>query len=181
MLLTFASTFAFSFLIAASPGISGPGFVTPSTRPPTPAPARLFANPPELAAPTVPVPVLPDPDDVEPGDVEPGDVEPEELAVPAAFVPGAVGTFAAFPTPLGSFTELLSPPALAGPLGTPLMPAVPAPAEPAFGDPVGLTDPAVGPLAAPVGAPPAVPPADAPPADPPPPAPPPELPPPVCA
>jgi hypothetical protein len=122
------------------------------------------------------VPVLPDPDRA-----EPADAEPDELAVPAAFVPGAVGTFAAFPTPLGSFTELFSPPALAGPFGTPLIPAVPAPADPAFGDPAGLADPVVGPLAAPLGAPPVAPPADAPPADAPPPAPPLELPPPLCA
>jgi hypothetical protein len=174
MLLTFASTFAFSSLIAASPGAWGPGLVTPSIFPLPPA--RLFANPPELAAPTVPVAVLPDPDGI-----EPADVEPDELAVPAAFVPGADGTFAALPTPLGSFTELFSPPALAGPLGTPLMPAVPAPAEPAFGVPVGLTDPAVGPLAAPVAEAPVAPPADPPPADAPPPEPPPELPPPLCA
>jgi hypothetical protein len=170
MLLTFASTFAFSDLIVASPGTSGPGFVTPSTRPPTPAPARLVADPLELAAPTAPFPGLADPDEV-----DAADVAPDELAVPAAFVPGAVCSFAALPAPLGSFTELFSPPALAGPFGTPLTPAAPAPADPAFGDPAGLADPAVGPLAAPT-----APPAEAPP-EAPPPAPPPELPPPLCA
>src|ERR1700750_3321571 len=113
MLLTFASTFAFSDLIAASPGTSGPGFATPSTRPA--APARLFAVPLELAAPTVLLPALADP-----VGAEPADVAPDELAVPAALVPGAVCSFAALPAPLGSFTELFSPPALAGPLGTPL-------------------------------------------------------------
>ena len=167
MLFTFASTLAFSDLIAASPGISGPGFVTPSTRPPTRAPVRPVANPLEPAAPTVPrLPVLADP-----AEVEPTAGAPDELAVPTALVPGAVGTLLAFPAPLGSFTELFNPPALAGPLGTPLMPEVPAPADPAFGVPTGLADPAVGPLAAPV--------AEAPP-DAPPPAPP-ELPPPLCA
>ena len=72
--------------------------------------------------------------------------DPDEFAVPKLFVPGAVGTFAELPAPLGSLPELLSPPALAGPLGTPLTPAVPAPAEPAFGDPTALPVPAEGPL-----------------------------------
>ena len=169
MLLTFASTLASSDLIAASPGISGPGLVTPSIRPLAPAPARLFAIPLE---PTVPPP-LPDPDGPEAAEA------PDELAVPAAFVPGAVGTFAALPAPLGSLPELFNPPTLAEPFGTPLMPAVPAPADPAFGDPAGLTDPAVGPLAAPAAVPPVAPPADAP-AEAPPPVPP-EPPPPLCA
>jgi len=95
--------------------------------------------------------------------------DPDEFAVPKLFVPGAVGTFAELPAPLGSLPELLSPPALAGPLGTPLTPAVPPPAEPAFGDPTALPVPAEGPLAAP---PAEVPPLAEPPADPPPPPPP---------
>src|SRR3954452_23054093 len=165
MLFTLASTFAFSELIAASPGTWGPGLVTPSIRPPV----RL-ADP--FAAPTVPLRAP----------AEPAAADPDELAVPAALVPGAVGTLAALPAPLGSLTALFSPPALAGPLGTPLIPAVPAPADPAFGVPAGLADPAVGPLAAPVAVPPAAPAAAPPPAPPAeaPPAPPPELPP-LCA
>jgi hypothetical protein len=91
--------------------------------------------------------------------------DPDEFAVPKLFVPGAAGTLAELPAPLGSLPELLSPSALAGPLGTPLTPAVPAPAEPAFGDPTALPMPAEGPLAAP----PADPPPAEPPADPPPP------------
>jgi hypothetical protein len=96
------------------------------------------------------------------------DDAPDEFAVPNAFVPGAVCSFVAFPAPLGSFTELFNPPALAGPLGTPLTPAVPAPAEPAFGEPAAVPLPAVGPLAAPVAEPAEEPPADAPPPEPPP-------------
>jgi hypothetical protein len=158
--------------MAASPGAGGRGLVTPSIRPPGP-PALLAETPVELARPgVVEAPAAP----VEPDDVEPEEVEPEELAVPSAFVPGAVGSFDALPAPLGSLSELFSPPALAGPLGTPLTPAVPAPAEPAFGDPAALPEPAVGPLAAP---PAEVPPAEPPPA--PPPEPPPPLPPPLCA
>ena len=78
-------------------------------------------------------------------------VNPDELAVPAALVPGGGGaaTFAEFPAPLGSLPELLRPPTLAGPDGTPLTPAVPAPAEPALGEPTALPLPADGPLAAP--------------------------------
>src|SRR5450756_1104869 len=68
-------------------------------------------------APTEPVVVV-DPDD------------PEELAVPALLVPGGGGEAT-----------------LAGPDGTPLTAAVPAPAEPALGEPVAL--PTDGPLAAP--------------------------------
>jgi hypothetical protein len=64
---------------------------------------------------------------------------PDELAVPVLLVPdGGAVIFAVLPTPLGSFTELLRPPALAGPGGTPLTPEVPAPAEPALGDPPAL-------------------------------------------
>jgi hypothetical protein len=77
--------------------------------------------------------------------------DPDELAVPAALVPGGGGEaiFAEFPAPLGSLPELLRPPILAGPDGTPLTPAVPAPAEPALGEPTALPPPADGPLAAP--------------------------------
>jgi hypothetical protein len=96
--------------------------------------------------------------------------DPDEFAVPKELVPGFVGTFAELPAPLGSLPELLRPPAFAGPFGTPLTPAVPVPAAPAFGDPTPLPVPAVGPLAAP--------PAEAPPADPPPALPPPPPPPP---
>ena len=75
--------------------------------------------------------------------------EPDEFAVPRALVPGAVGVFVEFPAPLGSLAELFSPPTFAGPLGTPLTPAVPAPADPALGEPTALPVPAEGPLAAP--------------------------------
>lgn len=87
--------------------------------------------------------------------------DPEELAVPALLVPGGGGeaSFDELPAPLGSLPALLRPPALAGPDGTPLTPAVPAPAEPAFGEPAALPLPAEGPLAAP----PALPPLDPPP------------------
>jgi hypothetical protein len=103
--------------------------------------------PPGLAAEPV---VVDDPDDplVE--------GEPDELAVPALLVPGAGGeaTLDELPAPLGSLPELLRPPALAGPDGTPLTPAVPAPAEPALGEPAALPLPADGPLAAPPAPPP---------------------------
>ena len=86
--------------------------------------------------------------------------DPEELAVPALLVPGGGGeaSLAELPAPLGSLPELLRPPALAGPDGTPLTPAVPAPAEPAFGEPAALPEPADGPLAAPPALPPPAPP-----------------------
>jgi hypothetical protein len=76
---------------------------------------------------------------------------PDEFAVPALLVPGGGGeaTFAELPAPLGSLPELLRPPALAGPDGTPLTPAVPAPGEPALGEPAALPLPAEAPLAAP--------------------------------
>jgi hypothetical protein len=105
--------------------------------------------------------------------------------VPSPLFPDGLATLEAFPAPLGSLPELLSPAALAGPFGTPLTAEVPAPAAPALGEPTELLVPAVGPLAAPVAppelAPAALPPADAPPALPPPalpspPAPPPPLP-----
>jgi hypothetical protein len=158
MFFIFASTFESSARISASPGIDGPGVTVPSIRPPVP----LF-----LAVPVVLVPLAPP--------VAPP-CDPDEFAVPAVFVPGAVGAFVELPAPLGSLPELLSPPAFAGPFGTPLTPVVPAPAEPAFGEPTALPVPADGPLAAP---PVEAPPAEAPPADPPPAPPPP--PPPLCA
>jgi hypothetical protein len=82
---------------------------------------------------------------------------PDEFAVPALLVPGAA-SFAELPAPLGSLPELLRPPTLAGPDGTPLTPAVPAPVAPAFGEPTALPLPAEGPLAAPAPEPPALPP-----------------------
>jgi hypothetical protein len=76
--------------------------------------------------------------------------EPDEFAVPAPLVPGGCDTvFDGLPAPLGSLPELLRPPTLPGPDGTPLTPAVPAPAEPALGEPAALPLPAVDPLAAP--------------------------------
>jgi hypothetical protein len=86
--------------------------------------------------------------------------EPVEFAVPALLVPGAGGdaSFDELPAPLGSLPELFNPPALAGPDGTPLTPAVPAPAEPEFGEPTALPVPAEGPLAAPPVLPPLAPP-----------------------
>jgi hypothetical protein len=86
--------------------------------------------------------------------------------VPELLVPGlGAAILDELPAPLGSLSELLRPPALAGPEGTPLTPAEPAPALPALGVPTALGLPADGPLAAPA-APPAPP---APPALPPPP------------
>src|SRR5258708_35164582 len=63
---------------------------------------------------------------------------------------GGGGTLAALPMPLGSLTELLTPPTLPGPDGMPLTPVVPAPAEPAFGVPMAPPDPAAVPPDAPV-------------------------------
>jgi hypothetical protein len=143
MLFIFASTFESSALISASPGIEGPGETVPSIRP---------LLPPWLLLPAIPVVIDPLAAVAPPGD-------PDEFAVPNVLVPGAVGNFVELPAPLGSLPELLSPPALAGPDGTPLTPCVPAPADPAFGDPTALLLPAIGPLAAP--------PAEAPPVDPP--------------
>jgi hypothetical protein len=59
---------------------------------------------------------------------------------------GGGGTLAALPMPLGSLTELFTPPMLPGPEGMPLTPVVPAPAEPAFGVPTALPDPAGAPV-----------------------------------
>jgi hypothetical protein len=94
--------------------------------------------------------------------------------VPELLVPGLGGEaiLDELPEPLGSLSELLRPPALAGPDGTPLTPLDPAPALPALGVPTALGLPADEPLAAP--AVPLAPPPDAPPAPPP-------LPPPPCA
>jgi hypothetical protein len=55
---------------------------------------------------------------------------------------GGGGTLDALPIPLGSLTELLTPPTLPGPAGMPLTPVVPAPAVPALGVPTALLDPA---------------------------------------
>jgi hypothetical protein len=158
MVFILAFTFGSSARISASPGIDGPGVTVPSIRPPVPTSGLVPAVPVVLDPLAPPAPV-------------PGD--PDGFAVPKVLVPGAVGTFAEFPAPLGSLPELLSPPAFAGPLGTPLTPAVPAPGAPAFGDPAALPVPAVGPLAAPPADVPPVeaPPPEAPPADPPPPPP----------
>jgi hypothetical protein len=124
MLFNLRSTALSSASIAASPLVDGPVTETPP----------VF----DLAEPVVA-------DDPLPAD------DPDELAVPALLVPGGGGeaTFAELPAPLGSLPELLRPPTLAGPDGTPLTPAVPAPAEPAFGEPTALPEPAEGPLAAP--------------------------------
>jgi hypothetical protein len=135
MLFNLLSTALFSVSIAASVSVCGPVADVPPTS--------------DRADPVV----MDDP-------LVPGD--PEELAVPALLVPGGGGeaTFAELPAPLGSLPELFRPPTLAGPDGTPLTPAVPAPAEPAFGEPTALPVPPDGPLAAP---PPALPPPLAPP------------------
>jgi hypothetical protein len=127
MLLTFLSITLFSSLMAASPVVDGPVTLT-------------------LPAPALPTVV------VEPADALPVVVPvgaPDELAVPSVLVPGVVGIFAELPAPLGSFAELLRPPVLAGPFGIPLIAVVPAPADPAFGVPAGVAEPAEGPLAAP--------------------------------
>src|ERR1700712_5410380 len=129
MLLILRSTAFSSASTAASPFAFGPVTAVPPGA--------------ELAEPDVLDPaVVAEPDEL---------AEPDEFAVPALLVPGAGGDaiFAEFPAPLGSLPELLSPPIFAGPDGTPLPPAVPAPAEPAFGEPAAPTEPADGPLAAP--------------------------------
>jgi hypothetical protein len=130
MLFNLRSTALFSASMAASPGVLGPVAAVP--------PGADRAEP--VVTPAAEFEAASDPAG-----------EPDELAVPALLVPGAGGeaSLAELPAPLGSLPELLSPPALAGPDGTPLMPAVPAPAEPAFGEPAALPLPADGPLAAP--------------------------------
>jgi hypothetical protein len=69
--------------------------------------------------------------------------------LPVGLVLGGGGgaTLDALPMPLGSLPELLLPPTLPGPDGMPLTPVVPAPAEPAFGVPMALPDPAAVPPA----------------------------------
>jgi hypothetical protein len=61
---------------------------------------------------------------------------PDDWAVPAELVPGGGGDASpdGFAAPLGLF----NPPGLAGPDGTPVVPCVPAPAEPALGEPAAL-------------------------------------------
>src|ERR1700682_4612733 len=139
ILFSLRSIVFFSSAIAASPVVSGPvaSFGPPGAdrAEPVVTPAPLFA-----AVPDAPP-------------------EPDDCAVPALLVPGAVGALAALPAPLGSLTELFRPPVFAGPDGTPLIAAVPAPAEPALSEPAALPPPAVAPLAAP----PALPPPPAPP------------------
>jgi hypothetical protein len=65
---------------------------------------------------------------------------PDDWAVPALLVPGAGGdpSLEAFRAPLGSSPALFNPPGLAGPDGTPVTLWVPAPAEPALGEPAAL-------------------------------------------
>jgi hypothetical protein len=133
MLLSFLSTSLSSALIAASLDTASPEVDGPVT-----------LTPPGLARPTVVVEL----DDAVPVVPEPAG-DPEELAVPSELVPGAVADFAELPAPLGSFPELLRPPTLAGPLGTPLIALDPAPAEPALGVPAADPVPADGPFAAP--------------------------------
>ena len=89
------------------------------------------------------IPVVTPPEDPAAG------ADPVAFAVPNVLVPGVVGAAAAFPTPLGSLTVLLSPPGDAGPFGTPLVAAEPAPADPAFGVAVAVPVTADEPLAAP--------------------------------
>jgi hypothetical protein len=133
MLLSLLSICRSSALIAASAsfrcddGVAAEPMPEADPAAPVVTPTREFAAPPELAE------------------------EPDEFAVPALLVPGdgCDTTFDELPAPLGSLPELLRPPTLAGPDGTPLTPAVPAPAEPALGEPAALPLPAVDPLAAP--------------------------------
>ena len=133
------------FLSIAELGVSSartalsPCIAVPSMRPPVAPPEGL------PAVPTV----------VEPfGAFPAAEGDPDELAMPAEFAPGASVDFAELPAPLGSFAELLRPPVLAGPFGTPLTPDVPAPAEPALGEPTGEAEPVDEPLAAPAAEPP---------------------------
>jgi hypothetical protein len=97
----------------------GPCVTAPSIRPLVAPPAGL------PGIPTVVEPLGAPPPVAAPG-------EPEELAVPAEFVPGWLGAFAALPPSAGSLPVLKPPAGLAGPV-TPLMAVVPAPGEPALG------------------------------------------------
>ena len=100
--------------------------------------SSVIAASPSVCGPVMLVPVRFDPAD--PVVTPP----PEGCAVPALLVPGAGGeaSLDEFPAPLGSSPALFNPPGLAGPGGTPLMPEVPAPAEPALGEPAALPLPA---------------------------------------
>jgi hypothetical protein len=131
MLFSLRSIILFSSVIAASVLVCGPVTVVPDR------PAAPVVTPGAVLTP-----------------------EPEDCDAPAVLVPGGgEASFVAFPAPLGSLPELFNPPTFAGPDGTPLTAAVPAPAEPAFGDPAALPVPAEGPLAAPLVLPPLAPPA----------------------
>jgi hypothetical protein len=110
MLLILRSTVLFSSVIAASPLVCGPVIFVP-----------------DLPEPVVtPLPVL--------------TPLPDDCAVPARLVPGAGGdaSLEELAAPLGSSPALFNPPGLAGPDGTPVTPCVPAPAEPALGEPAAL-------------------------------------------
>src|SRR3954453_5932685 len=164
MLLIFASTFGSSARISASPGIDGPGVTVPSMRLPRAPPVVDPARP---------------------------AVEPVEVAVPAVLVPGGAGVAAGLPAPPRS-PEIFV--AFVGPVGAPLIAALPVSAAPALGEPAAVPLPVLGgvvvapvveapvlappgevpvfapPAAAPVAAPPAeAPPAELPAPDPPPP------------
>jgi hypothetical protein len=130
MLLILLSTALFSASAATSPFAFGPVAAVPPGADPA-EPVVLDGDPLESA-------------------------EPDDLAVPELLVPGVGGwvIFTELPAPLGSLPELVRPPTLAGPDGTPLTPAVPAPTEPALGEPAALPLPADGPLAAPPALPP---------------------------
>jgi hypothetical protein len=124
--------FAFWALMGSITSDGRLGLAIPSMRPPG-LPTWVLAPTVEFVA-AVPCEVAVDP--LAQHRLRP--VNPVEFAVPAVFVPGTIGTFAELPAPLGSFPELASPPAFAGPFGTPLTAAVPAPGASAFGIPTGL-------------------------------------------
>jgi hypothetical protein len=113
--------------------------------------AAIAASVPVVDGPVAEVPPGADPADPVVTPAPEFNAEPDEFAVPALLVPGGgcETTFDELPAPLGSLPELLRPPTLAGPDGTPFTAAVPAPAEPARGEPAALLEPADGPLAAP--------------------------------
>jgi hypothetical protein len=131
MLFNLRSIVLFSSAIAASV-LAGLVAIVPVPAAPVVTPALLLAVAPDVAP------------------------EPDDWAVPALLVPGAAGSCAELPAPLGSLAELFRPPAFAGPGGMPLTPEGPAPAEPALGEPVALDDPVA--LLLPALAPPALPP-----------------------